>query len=43
MRLRKLGAFGAEADQISPDFRQVWDAFFASQVLVFRNQRFYLR
>ena len=40
IRLRKLGAFGAEADQISPDFRQVWDAFFASQVLVFRNQRF---
>src|SRR6476620_3877096 len=40
MQLRKLGAFGAEADEISPDFRQVWDAFFASQVLVFRNQRF---
>jgi taurine dioxygenase len=40
MRLRKLGAFGAEADEISPDFRQVWDAFFASQVLVFRAQRF---
>ena len=40
MQLRKLGAFGAEADRISPDFRQVWDAFFASQVLVFRGQRF---
>src|SRR5687768_10540958 len=40
MQLRKLGAFGAEADEISPDFRQVWDAFFASQVLVFRAQRF---
>jgi taurine dioxygenase len=40
MQLRKLGAFGAEADEISPDFRQVWDAFFASQVLVFRGQRF---
>jgi taurine dioxygenase len=39
MRLRKLGAFGAEADEISPDFRQVWDAFFASQVLVFRGQK----
>jgi taurine dioxygenase len=38
MRLRKLGAFGAEADSIDPDFRKVWDAFFASQVLVFRNQ-----
>jgi taurine dioxygenase len=40
MRLRKLGAFGAEADAISPDFRQVWDAFFAAQVLVFRGQSF---
>ena len=41
MRLRKLTeGFGAEADQISPDFREVWDAFFASQVLVFRSQRF---
>jgi taurine dioxygenase len=41
MRLRKLSAgFGAEADEISPDFAQVRDAFFASQVLVFRNQRF---
>jgi taurine dioxygenase len=40
MRLRKLGAFGAEADEISPEFGQVWDAFFASQVLVFRAQKF---
>jgi taurine dioxygenase len=41
MRLRKLSdGFGAEADRISPDFREVWDAFFASQVLVFRNQSF---
>src|SRR5688500_16934672 len=40
MQLRKLGAFGAEADHISPDFRQVWDAFFAAQVLVFRAQKF---
>jgi taurine dioxygenase len=41
MRLRKLSeGFGAEADEISPDFRQVWDAFFASQVLVFRAQKF---
>ena len=39
MRLRKLGAFGAEADEISPDFGQVWNAFFASQVLVLRGQR----
>jgi taurine dioxygenase len=41
MRLRRLTeGFGAEADQISPGFREVWDAFFASQVLVFRSQRF---
>jgi len=40
MELRKLGAFGAEADRIPGDFRQVWDAFFASQVLVFRGQKF---
>jgi len=40
MQLRKLGSFGAEADAIDPDFRKVWDAFFASQVLVFRSQSF---
>ena len=41
MKLRKLSAgFGAEADAVPPDFGEVWDAFFASQVLVFRNQRF---
>jgi len=41
MRLRKLAeGFGAEADSIAPDFREVRDAFFASQVLVFRAQRF---
>ncbi len=40
MELRKLGAFGAEADRIPADFREVWDAFFASQVLVFRGQKF---
>ena len=40
MRLRKLATFGAEADEISSDFRKVWDAFFASQVLVFRAQKF---
>ncbi len=39
MRLRKLASFGAEADVIDPDFRQVWGAFFRAQVLVFRNQR----
>jgi taurine dioxygenase len=38
--LKKLSdGFGAEADEISPDFGKVWDAFFASQVLVFRNQQ----
>jgi len=41
MPLRKLSeGFGAESDHIPPDFPQVWDAFFASQVLVFRSQRF---
>jgi taurine dioxygenase len=41
MELRKLGAgFGAESDRIPADFREVWDAFFASQVLVFRGQTF---
>jgi taurine dioxygenase len=40
MRLRKLGSFGLEADEISPDFRAVWDAFFRAQVLVFRAQQF---
>jgi taurine dioxygenase len=41
MQLRKLTeGFGAEADDISPDFGEVWCAFFDAQVLVFRNQRF---
>jgi taurine dioxygenase len=41
MRLKKLSdGFGAEAGRIPADFREVWDAFFASQVLVFRGQRF---
>jgi hypothetical protein len=41
MRLKKLtDAFGAECDAIPGDFREVWDAFFASQLLVFRGQRF---
>jgi taurine dioxygenase len=39
MRLKKLGSFGAEAEAISPNFREVWEAFFASQVLVFRAQK----
>lgn len=41
MRLRALSeGFGAEADEIAPDFPEVWDAFFASQLLVFRHQSF---
>jgi taurine dioxygenase len=41
MELRKLSpGFGAEAERIPADFREVWDAFFASQVLVFRGQKF---
>jgi taurine dioxygenase len=41
MELRRLGpGFGAESDRIPADFGEVWDAFFASQVLVFRNQQF---
>ena len=44
MRLRKLSeGFGAEAEEISADFDEVWDAFFAAQVLVFRAQRFTAR
>jgi taurine dioxygenase len=41
VRLRKLSeGLGAEADAIPPGFREVWDAFFAAQVLVFRKQSF---
>jgi len=40
MRLRKLGSFGLEADEISADFNEVWQAFFIAQVLVFRAQKF---
>lgn len=41
VRLRKLSeGFGADAEEIPPDFRVVWDAFFAAQVLVFRRQSF---
>ena len=29
-----------EMDRIPSDFREVWDTFFASQILVFREQRF---
>src|SRR3954463_10339469 len=41
MEFRQLSAgFGAEAEHIPADFRAVWDLFFASQVLVFRKQKF---
>ena len=40
MRLTRLGRFGAETTTIDADFRKVWDAFFAAQVLVFRAQEF---
>ena len=37
MRLKKLASFGAEADDIHAPFQDIWEAFFASQVLVFRG------
>jgi taurine dioxygenase len=37
MRLKKLGSFGAEADRLDAPFQDIWEAFFASQVLVFRG------
>ena len=39
MQLRKLGSFGLEADSINAPFAEIWDAFFAGQILVFRGQR----
>jgi len=38
VRLKKLGSFGAEAERFDAPFQEIWEAFFASQVLVFRNQ-----
>jgi taurine dioxygenase len=37
MKLEKLGPFGLEADDIKAPFREVWDAFFAGQILVIRG------
>ena len=38
MRLRKLSAgYGAETEDFGAPFQEVWDAFFAAQVLVFRG------
>src|SRR5712691_1091194 len=39
MELRKLGAFGLEADSREAPFNEIWDAFFRAQVLVFRGQK----
>ncbi len=40
MRLNKLGAgFGAQTDGLDAPFQEIWDAFFAAQVLVFRGLR----
>ena len=40
MQLRKLGSFGLETDSLDAPFKEIWDAFFAGQVLVFRGQCF---
>ena len=37
LRLKKLGGFGAEAERFDAPFQDIWEAFFASQVLVFRG------
>src|SRR5438270_6927281 len=37
MKRKQLGSFGLEADDITAPFREIWDAFFAGQILVFRG------
>jgi taurine dioxygenase len=37
MRLTPLGSFGRETRDFSAPFADIWEAFFAAQVLVFRN------
>src|SRR5919201_6773736 len=37
--MRKLGSFGMETDSMARPFREIWDLFFAAQVLVFRGQQ----
>lgn len=37
--MRKLGSFAMETDSLVRPFREIWDAFFAAQVLVIRGQR----
>jgi taurine dioxygenase len=40
MQLKKLSAgFGAEASAFDAPFQEIWDAFFAAQVLVYRGLR----
>src|SRR5438270_10694552 len=40
MKRKQLGSFGLEADDITAPFREIWDAFFAGQILVFRGIKF---
>src|SRR5919108_2540193 len=37
--MSKLGNFGMETDSMARPFREIWDAFFAAQVLVFRGRQ----
>ncbi len=37
MKLKALGRFGLEADRFDAPFQEIWDGFFAGQVLVFRS------
>ena len=39
MELRPLGSFGLETDSMRAPFKDIWDAFFRGQVLVFRGQK----
>lgn len=36
--MRRLGSFGMETDSLARPFREIWDAFFAAQLLVIRGQ-----
>ena len=36
--MRQLGRFGMETDRLARPFREIWDAFFAAQLLVIRGQ-----
>src|SRR3954453_17753417 len=38
MKVKKFASCGAEGDSIDAPFREIWDAFFAAQILVFRAQ-----